>query len=126
MSEQSDWDEVRELEARIQRREPLELTEAVNALLLRAARQVAIPDEGASKGLRSPTEASALITEISRRIREGSRRLSRALVDAERRRAAGDVRGARELLERVLAVEVVPLYRSSVQVTLDALRGPED
>lgn len=126
MSEQSDWDEVRELEARIQRREPLELTETVNALLLRAARQVAISDEEATRGLRSPTEASALLMEINRRIREGSRRLSRALVDAERRRAAGDMKGARELLERVLSVEVVPLYRSSAQVTLDALQGPED
>ena len=124
MTEQSDWEEVRELETRVQRGESLELTEAVSTLLLRVARQVAIPDDEASKGLRSPMDAAALVSEISRRIREGSRRLSRALVDAERRRAAGDVKGARELLERVLAVEVIPLYRRSAQVTLDALQDP--
>jgi len=126
MTEQADWDEVRELEARLQRGESLELTETVNALLLRAARQVAIPDDEAHRGLRSPTGASALLSEINRRIREGSRRLSRALVDAERRRAAGDVQGARQLLERILATEVVPLYRRSAQVTLDALQHTQD
>jgi DUSAM domain-containing protein len=126
MTEQSDWEEVRELETRIQRGEPLALTETVKALLLRAARQVAIPDDEASKGLRSSTDAVPLVMEISRRIREGSRRLSRVLVDAERRRAAGDVKGARGLLESVLAVEVVPLYRRSAQTTLDALHDPED
>ena len=121
MSEEFDWEEVRELEVHLHRGHSLELTEEVNALLRRAARQVALADAETERSLRSPSDATALVTEIRKRIREGSRRLSRAIVDADRRKSAGDIQGARQVLEDVLAVEVVPLYRQTVQTQLNAL-----
>ncbi|EPX60257.1 hypothetical protein D187_002343 [Cystobacter fuscus DSM 2262] len=64
--------------------------------------------------------------EMRHRIFEGSRRLSRALVDSARRKKAGDVAGARAVLEGVLAVEVVPLYREQAETALSYVDDPED
>ncbi len=121
MSEASDWEEVRELEVQLHRGQALELTDVVIDLLRRAARQVALADADTARGLRSPSEAATLVTEIRRRIREGSRRLSRAIVDADRRKNAGDIQGARQIFADLLAVEVVPLYRQTAQTQLEAL-----
>jgi len=119
--ETADWEEIRALAEQIERGQPLELSAAVNELLQRASRQVALSDDDASQGLRFPSDAATLVTKISRRIRVGSRRLSRAIVDASRLQEAGDTQGARKLFEDVLAVEVVPLYREIAQTQLDAL-----
>ena len=121
MSEETDWEEIRELAERLERGQPIELTASVCELLRRAARQVALSDDDATQGLRSPSDASILVTKISRRIRVGSRRLSRAIVDASRLQDAGDIQGARKLFEDVLAAEVVPLYREIAQTQLNAL-----
>ncbi|HZI06211.1 MAG TPA: DUSAM domain-containing protein [Archangium sp.] len=121
MNEETDWEEVRALAEQLERGQPLELSAAVCDLLRRATRQVALSDDDAAQGLRSPSDAATLVAKISRRIRVGSRRLSRALVDASRRQEAGDVQGARKLFEDVLAVEVVPLYREIAQTQLNAL-----
>ena len=110
MSEETDWEELRELAEQLERGQPLELTASVCDLLRRAAPQVALSDDDAAQGLRSPSDAASLVGKISRRIRVGSRRLSRAIVDASRLQDAGDIQGARKLFEDVLAVEVVPLY----------------
>lgn len=121
MNEETDWEEVRALAEQLERGQPLELSAAVCALLRRAAQQVALSDDDAAQGLRSPSDAATLVAKISRRIRVGSRRLSRAIVDASRRQEAGDIQGARKLFEDVLAVEVVPLYREIAQTQLNAL-----
>jgi DUSAM domain-containing protein len=121
MSEETDWEEVRKLAEQLERGQPLELTALVCDLLRRAARQVALSDDDAAEGLRSPSDAATLVAKISRRIRVGSRRLSRAIVDASRLQDAGDIQGARKLFENVLAVEVVPLYREIAQTQLNAL-----
>jgi DUSAM domain-containing protein len=121
MSEALDWEAVRELEAALHRGQSLELSDDVLDLLRRAAQQVALADAETVQGLRSPADAATLVTEIRRRIREGSRRLSRAIVDADRRKNAGDIQGARQLLVDLLAVEVVPLYRQTAQAQLEAL-----
>ena len=121
MREETDWEEIRALAEQLERGQPLELSAAVSELLRRASRQVALSDDDTSQGLRSASDAATLVTKISRRIRVGSRRLSRAIVDASRLEEAGDTRGARKLFEDVLAVEVVPLYREIAQTQLDAL-----
>jgi DUSAM domain-containing protein len=122
MNEETDWEEIRALAEQIEKGQPLEVTDAVRELLRRAARQVALSDDDATQGLRSPSDAATLVAKISRRIRVGSRRLSRAIVDANRLNDAGDTQGARTLMEDVLAVEVVPLYRQIAQTQLDALK----
>jgi len=121
MREETDWEEIRALAEQLERGQPLELSVAVSDLLRRAARQVALSEDDAAQGLRSPSDAATLVTKISRRIRVGSRRLSRAIVDAGRLEEAGDIQGARKLFEDVLAVEVVPLYREIAQTQLSAL-----
>ncbi|WP_257457899.1 DUSAM domain-containing protein [Archangium lipolyticum] len=121
MNEETDWEELRGLAEQLERGQPLELSAPLCDLLRRVTRQVALSDDEAEQGLRSPSDAAALVAKISRRIRVGSRRLSRAIVDASRRQEAGDIQGARKLFEDVLAVEVVPLYREIAQTQLNAL-----
>ncbi|WNG13458.1 DUSAM domain-containing protein [Cystobacter fuscus] len=126
MGEPHDWDRVLGLYARLERKEAIEPNAEVRDLCRRVARDVAISDDDAERALLTSSGAETLIREMRRRIFEGSRRLSRALVDSARRKKAGDVVGAREMLEAVLAVEVVPLYREQAEIALDYVDDPED
>ncbi|MBZ4418818.1 DUF2379 family protein [Myxococcus sp. RHSTA-1-4] len=122
MTEETDWDEVWHLAQQVfVKGVPMELTENTRALLLRTARQVAIRDEEAQAALQQESTSSALLREIRRRIREGSHRVSGALLRCYRLRDAGDLEGARKLMEDLLAVEVVPLYREEAEIVLEKL-----
>jgi DUSAM domain-containing protein len=125
MREPHDWDRVLALYARLERGEPLRPGAEVCELCRRVAPGLAIDDADMERALLTAADVEPLVRELRRRIFEGSRRLSRALVDANRRGQAGDVAGARAVLESVLAIEVVPLYRQQAQVALDALDDPE-
>lgn len=128
MTEDTDWDELRALAQQVlERGASLELTEATRALLRRTAQQVAISQADAEAALRSHSTATTLLGEIRRRIRDGSNRLSDALHHAYRLRDRGDLEGARRLMEDLLAVEVVPLYREQAEILLEELarRGPQ-
>lgn len=126
MGEPHDWDRVLGLYAKLERKEAIELNADVRDLCRRVARDVAISHDDAEHALLTPSGAETLVREIRRRIFEGSRRLSRVLVDSARRKKAGDMAGAREVLEGVLSVEVVPLYREQAQIALDYVEDPED
>lgn len=121
MNEQHDWDKVLEWEKRLDQGAVLDLSPEVADLIRRVARDVAIPEEEAQRALFTPAAAAMLIREMSRRIREGSRRLMRAISEANRCKDAGDTAGARKLLEGVLAVEIVPLYRQHAEAELSYL-----
>jgi DUSAM domain-containing protein len=125
MGEHHDWDRVLGLYARLERNEAFELDADVCDLFRRVARDVALPHDDAERALLSPSGAETLVREMRRRIFEGSRRLSRALVDSARRKKAADVTGARAVLEAVLAVEVVPLYREQAEIALEHVDDPE-
>jgi len=125
MGEPHDWDRVLGLYARLERSEAIDLDADVRDLFRRVARDVAIPHDDAERALLSPARAETLVREMRRRIFEGSRRLSRALVDSARRKKAADVAGARAVLEAVLAVEVVPLYREQAEIALEHVDDPE-
>ena len=126
MNEPHDWDKVLGLYARLERNEPIEPDADMHALCRRVARDVAISDDDAERTLSTPQGTETLVREMRRRIFEGSRRLSRAFAESDRRKKAGDVAGAREVLEGVLAVEVVPLYRQHATTMLDYVDDPED
>ncbi|ADO69410.1 DUSAM domain-containing protein [Stigmatella aurantiaca] len=118
MDDQPDWGPFRSLSRRIlQEKVPLTLTEDVRALLLRTAREVAIPDAEAT--LSTEAGALALISEAERRISDGSNRLTDALHRMWRLQESGDFDGARQEMSEVLAVEVVPYYRMLAQEQLD-------
>ena len=122
MTEDTDWDELRALAQQVlERGAVLELTDASRALLIRTAQQVAIRQTDAEASLRSLSTATALLGEIRRRIRDGSNRLSDALHRAYRLRDRGDVEGARRLMEDLLEIEVVPLYREQAEILLEEL-----
>ena len=114
------------LYSRLERNEPLEPTHDVLALCRRVARDVAVSDSDVERALLTPDGVESLVREMRRRIFEGSRRLSRALTASDRCKKAGDLVGAREVLESVLAVEVVPLYRQHAMTMLDYVDVPED
>ena len=126
VGEPHDWDRVLGLYAKLERNEATELNADVRDLCRRVARDVAISNDDTERALLTPAGAETLVREMRRRIFEGSRRLSRALVDSARRKKAGDVAGAREVLEGVLAVEVVPLYREQAEIALDYVEDTED
>ena len=126
MNESHDWDRVLGLYARLERNEAIELDADVRDLCRRVARDVAISNDDAERALLTPAGAETLVREMRRRIFEGSRRLSRAFAESDRHKKAGDVAGARAVLEKVLAVEVVPLYRQHVTTMLDYVDDPED
>jgi DUSAM domain-containing protein len=119
MTVKIDWDPIRDLSQHVlEQGAPLELTSNVRALLRRSAREVAIPAKEAEKALHSLSTAMTLLRKIRRRIWDGSSRL----IDAERRarrlQDAGNLKGAREQIEKVLLTETVPLYRQQAQSAL--------
>jgi DUSAM domain-containing protein len=111
-----------EFHDRLQRGEHVSFdSDEARGLLRRVAQDVAIPPEVTEKALLDFSSAADLVREIRRRIREGSRRLGSALLEVYRLQEAGDLKGARKVLEDVLSVEVVPLYRRTAQSELDDL-----
>ncbi|WP_225408306.1 DUSAM domain-containing protein [Stigmatella hybrida] len=126
MSGALNWNDVRELGRRVlEEGGPLLLSDEVRAILRRTAREVAIDANEAEQALRAEPEATALLKEMTRRIRDGSHRLSRALAQMYRLRDAGDLEGARQQMREVLAVEVVPHYRAIAETSLESLDDPE-
>lgn len=105
------WDHLWGLEDRIRHGEALELSERMRELLRSAACTVAINSADAEAALASVESATALLLEIRKRIREGSHRINDALLRMYALQDAGDLEGARQQMQDVLAVEVVPLYR---------------
>ncbi len=125
MQEQDAWNQIWELNRRVtDLGEPLTLTDETRALLRDTAAEVAIAPEEAARALQGDVSAAALLKEIAKRIRVGSRRLSRAITETMKHQEAGDLDAARALLLDLLAVEVVPYYRDLAQIQLDALDEP--
>ena len=116
------WDGIRNLNRRVtDLGQPFALTEEIGALLRDTGKDVAIAPEAVERALQSDASAAELLKEIATRIRVGSRRLTRAMSEADRRKEAGDMAGARKVLQDVLDAEVVPHYREVTQTYLDAL-----
>ncbi|RKH60268.1 DUSAM domain-containing protein [Corallococcus aberystwythensis] len=122
MNEQDlNWDDVRDLSRRVSAGEPFMLTAESRAILQRTGPQVGIPAADVERALQVESSAATLLTEIARRIRDGSYRLSRALSEATRRQEASDMDGARQVLRDIVEEEVVPLYRDIAQIQLETL-----
>ncbi|MFP2960445.1 DUSAM domain-containing protein [Myxococcus sp. 1LA] len=121
MPTQRDWDAVKDLSRRIT--DPVQpfLTAETRALIQATALDVGISPGDTTRALLDDASAAVLVREIAARITQGSRRLSRTLVEVDRRRDAGDVDEARRLLQDVLAVEVVPHYVEILNTYLRAL-----
>ncbi len=117
----ADWNQVWELNQRVQRGETVGLTEEVRELLRRAGLTVALDSTEIELALASPETTAGLIQRIDARVHEGSRRLSAALNRMYRLRDSGDIEGARQQMRDVLAVEVVPHYRDIAEGQLERL-----
>ncbi|WP_224240258.1 DUSAM domain-containing protein [Hyalangium gracile] len=115
------WNQLWELENRLQQGEVLKLTPEVCDLLQHAAPTVAISRAEAETALASVEGTTVLLRGIRARVRDGSHRLSDALHRMYRLRDAGDLDGARQQMRDLLAVEVVPLYREIAEGQLDRL-----
>ncbi|HEX8703703.1 MAG TPA: DUSAM domain-containing protein [Myxococcaceae bacterium] len=116
-----DWYQVRMLDNRVQQGQALELTVQVRELLRRTARTVAISDAEAAKALADVTSATALLQSIRHRVDSGTQRIMRALDTMYRLRKKGDIQGARQQMQEVLAVEVVPHFREIAEGQLEEL-----
>jgi len=122
MSEKTDWNFLRDLAQRVLKDgEPLVLTKNVRALLRRTGEQVALDAEEVEQALSDVPRATRLLRKIARRISVGTRRLTPALLRMYRLIEKGDIEGARNQMEKVLAVEVVPLYRNIASGELEKL-----
>lgn len=115
------WNQLWELEHRVQQGHVLDLTGEVRDLLRRAALTVAISEDEAVTALSSVESATDLLRKMRVRIRDGSRRLGNALHRMYRLQEEGDLDGARQLMRDVLSVEVVPLYRKIAEGEIEKL-----
>ncbi|MFY2557665.1 DUSAM domain-containing protein [Corallococcus terminator] len=125
MPDQRTWDEIWELNQRVtDQGQPFVLTDDLRQLLRVTASDVAIAPAEVEQALASDASAAALLKEVAKRIRVGSRRLSQAMSDVDQRKEAGDMDGARQVMQDLLEIEVVPHYRDIAQTYLDALDDP--
>lgn len=115
------WHQIRELDNRVGRGDPLELSGRVRELLLRAAPTVAIEGADAEAALASVESAAALLREIRERVREGSNRINNALLRMYALQDAGELERARQQMREVLEVEVVPFYREIAEGEIEKL-----
>lgn len=124
MTQEIDWNPIRALAQRVlMQGESLELTDETRALLRKSAHEVAISPMEAEDALGHPATATTLLREIRQRIRDGSHRLMQALDRAYTLREAGDLEGARREMEGVLAVELIPFYRSQAMDVLEDIKA---
>ena len=124
MAKETDLDDVWVLSLNVlQNAAPLELNDETRALLLRTAQQVAMSPQDAEDALLSLPSATALLREIRQRIRDGSRRISKAENRVEELQEKGDLNGAQQVIRDLLAVEVIPLYREHAEILLNELTG---
>jgi len=121
----ADWNEIWGLDNQVQQGRTLVLTDKVRALLRRTAPTVAIGEAEAEAALGSVESATALLQKIQARIRDGSHRLSQSLHRMYSLRDARDLEGARQQMRDLLAVEVVPHYRSIAKGQLKRLGETE-
>jgi DUSAM domain-containing protein len=102
----------------------LELNDEMRLFLRRAAETVAISEAETEEALANPDKAGALLGMSMKRLREGSRRLERALERMMSLRDVGDFEGARQQMRDVLAVEIVPMFRRAAEENLASLDEP--
>jgi len=102
----------------------LELNYEMLLFLRRAAETVAISEAEIEEALAKPDKAGALLRGSMRRLREGSKRLERALERMMSLRDSGDFEGARQQMRDVLAVEVIPIFRRAAEENLASLDEP--
>lgn len=115
--ESQDWEAVRELEARLKSTEYPLSTEEI-ATVRRAAAQVGMAEKEVQQTLARTKGHAELVSEIRRRIREGSKRLMRAFTQAQFLLDQGNAPGAKAVLETALAEEQIPFYRESIQAQM--------
>jgi DUSAM domain-containing protein len=119
-----DWYRVRMLDNQVQQGQALELTDEVRELLRRTAQTVAIREAEAVTALAEVQSATALLQRIRQLVDDGTHRIMLALNVMYRLRRKGDIRGARQQMRDVLAVEVVPHFREIAEgqlAEMDAL-----
>jgi len=112
------------LAQRVQQGQALELTGEVRALLRRMAPTAAISEAETEEALENPKGAEALMGMILSRLRDGQKRITRALFRMTSLRDSGDIEGARQQMRDVLAVESVPQYRRMAEEVLRGLDSP--
>ena len=93
------------------------------ALLCRTAPTAGISEAETETVLKGQGGAEALLGMILSRFREG-RTITRALFRMTSLRDTGDLKGARQQMRDVLAVEVVPQFRQMAEENLAGLDGP--
>ncbi|MCY1078857.1 DUSAM domain-containing protein [Archangium lansingense] len=120
----NDRPQLTALSQRVQQGHALELTDDVRALLRRMALTAAVSDAETEEALKSPEGAEALMGMILSRLRDGQKRITRALFRMTNLRDSGDIEGARQQMRDVLAVEIVPQYRRMAEEVLRGLDSP--
>lgn len=118
------WNQLWELEHRVNQGEALELTDDVCDLLRHAAPTVAIREDETELALSGVESATALLRKIRARIRDGSNRIMDALERMYDLQESGDLDGARQEMRAVLAVEAVPHYREIAEGELEKMEEP--
>ncbi len=122
--EHHDWEALREFEQRLLRGERLVVDGKLCDLLRRVGQDVGFSPNDVEERLKSHHGAEALLREERARIRDGSRGLSEALVNAGRSEEAGKLVEARAILESFMQREPVPFYRELARRSLVKVGQP--
>ncbi|MFP2904977.1 DUSAM domain-containing protein [Pyxidicoccus sp. 3LFB2] len=118
------WGQLRALALRARSGRPLLRRDDLRDFLLRTAPSLAFSEAEVSEAFQTGGGTEALLTLMLKRIDEGKQRISQALHQMMLRQEAGDLDGARQPLQEVLAVEVVPRYRHMAEEHLANLEEP--
>jgi DUSAM domain-containing protein len=119
-----DRQQLAALSLRVQQGHALALTDDLRALLRRTAPTAAISETETEEALKSPEGAEALMGMVLSRFRESERRFLNSMYRMTSLRDSGDIKGARQQMRDVLAVEVVPQYRRMAEEQLRGLDSP--
>lgn len=119
--ESGDWDALRSLADEARATGRIVASPEQRELLQRTAGEVALLAEQTAEWIASAEGTARLVLEVWRRIRNGSRKLSRAIAKAREHRDAGRLEEARRVLQRVIDDEQAPFCRESAAAELQAL-----
>jgi DUSAM domain-containing protein len=125
-NQEIDWEAVKQLERELDKNARLSPDSTARDLLLRVAGQVGLDLQTAKQMLSTDEGSGDLVRELRRRIRDGSRRLSRAIQVANRYFREGQPDEGRKVLRDVMEQETVEIYRKMAARELRDLesKGP--
>jgi DUSAM domain-containing protein len=125
MPEEGDWDRLYELEQQVNQNGGLDPDASCRELLVRVAPTVGFTREEAATAIATVEGAGRFVLEARSRIREGSHRLTKAIIRRAELCEQGRPDEARPLFEAIIRDDPIPFYRELAENELWKLDHPK-